>query len=312
MKPLMRGLVALFTTAAVLFGAAASAQDKTVLTTERDKASYMVGTDIGRSIAPVGPDLDLAAFEKAIRNAFAGGKPLLTPEEAKATGQALMARIGARNGQPSADANLPAVDKEKVGLLVGTDVGRALTPIKDELDFPVFLQAVRTVLANGKPMLSEEEITTVRQAFSQKVQTRMQAKATAAAGKNQTEGAEFLAKNKAVKGVFSTPSGLQYMVLRQGAGVRPKTTDRVRVNYQGALLNGTVFDSSYDRGQPTEFALNQVIPGWTEGLSLMPVGAKYRFWIPGDLAYGAKGTPDGSIGPNSTLVFDVELLAITQ
>jgi FKBP-type peptidyl-prolyl cis-trans isomerase FkpA len=139
----------------------------------------------------------------------------------------------------------------------------------------------------------------------------MQAKATAASGKNQTEGAEFLAKNKAVKGVFSTPSGLQYMVLRQGAGVRPKTTDRVRVNYQGALLNGTVFDSSYDRGQPTEFALNQVITGWTEGLSLMPVGAKYRFWIPGELAYGAKGTPDGTIGPNSTLVFDVELLAIT-
>ena len=83
------------------------------------------------------------------------------------------------------------------------------------------------------------------------------------------------------------------------------------MNYQGALLDGTVFDSSYDRGQPTEFALNQVIPGWTEGLTLMPVGAKYRFWIPGDLAYGAKGTPDGSIGPNSTLVFDVELLAIT-
>jgi FKBP-type peptidyl-prolyl cis-trans isomerase FkpA len=312
MKPLMRGLVALFTTAAMLFGAAASAQDKTVLTTERDKASYMVGTDIGRSIAPVGPDLDLAAFEKAIRNAFAGGKPLLTPEEAKATGQALMARIGARSGQPSADAKLPAVGKDKVGLLVGTDVGRALTPIKDELDFPVFLQAVRTMLANGKPLLSEEEITAVRQAFSQKVQARMQAKATAAAGTNQTEGTEFLAKNKAVKGVFSTPSGLQYMVLRQGAGARPRTTDRVRVNYQGALLNGTVFDSSYDRGQPTEFALNQVIPGWTEGLTLMPVGAKYRFWIPGELAYGAKGTPDGSIGPNSTLVFDVELLAITQ
>ena len=100
------------------------------------------------------------------------------------------------------------------------------------------------------------------------------------------------------------------MVLRQGAGPRPRATDRVRVNYQGTLLNGTVFDSSYDRGQPTEFGLNQVIAGWTEGLSMMPVGAKYRFWVPGDLAYGPKGTPDGSIGPNSTLVFDVELLAI--
>jgi FKBP-type peptidyl-prolyl cis-trans isomerase FkpA len=100
------------------------------------------------------------------------------------------------------------------------------------------------------------------------------------------------------------------MVLRQGAGPRPKTTDTVRVHYEGALLDGTVFDSSYQRGQPASFPLNQVIPGWTEGVSLMAVGAKYRFWIPGDLAYGPKGTPDGSIGPNATLTFDVELQAI--
>ncbi|HEU0306939.1 MAG TPA: FKBP-type peptidyl-prolyl cis-trans isomerase [Lysobacter sp.] len=310
MKPLMRGVAALLTTAAVLFGTAASAQDKTVLTTDREKASYMVGTDIGHSIAPVGPDLDMAAFEKAIRNAFAGGKPLLTPEEAKATGEALMARIAVRNGQPAPGGKAPEVGKDKVGLLVGTDVGRAIAPIQEEIEFPVFLQAVRTTMANGKSLLSEAEITGIRQAFSQKVQAQMQAKAAAAADKNKSEGAAFLARNKAEKGVFTTPSGLQYMVLRQGAGQRPRATDQVRVNYQGTLLDGTVFDSSYERGQPTEFGLNQVISGWTEGLTLMPVGAKYRFWIPGDLAYGAKGMPQGGIGPNSTLVFDVELLAI--
>lgn len=310
MKPLMRGIAALLTTAAVLFGTAASAQDKTVLTTDREKASYMVGTDIGHSIAPVGPDLDMAAFEKAIRNAFAGGKPLLTPEEAKATGEALMARIAVRNGQPAPGGKAPEVGKDKVGLLVGTDVGRAIAPIQEEIEFPVFLQAVRTTMAKGKPLLSEAEITGIRQAFSQKVQAQMQAKAAAAADKNKSEGAAFLARNKAEKGVFTTSSGLQYMVLRQGAGQRPRATDQVRVNYQGTLLDGTVFDSSYERGQPTEFGLNQVISGWTEGLTLMPVGAKYRFWIPGDLAYGAKGMPQGGIGPNSTLVFDVELLAI--
>ena len=311
MKPFVRGVAVLFTTAAVFFGGAASAQDKTVLTTEREKASYMVGTDVGRSIAPVAPDLDLASFEKAIRNSFEGGEPLLTAEEAKATGQALMARIAARSGRaPAEGAAPPAVEKGKVGLLVGADIGRALKPIKDEIDFAVFLQGVRTVLANGKSLLSDADIAAVRQAFSEKVQTQMQAKAAAAAGTNQSEGAEFLARNKTTKGVFSTPSGLQYMVLRQGAGARPKATDRVRVNYQGTLLDGTKFDSSYDRGQPAEFALNQVIAGWTEGLGLMPVGAKYRFWIPGDLGYGAKGTPDGSIGPNATLVFDVELLSI--
>ena len=310
MKPLLRGVAALLTTAAVLFGTAASAQDKTVLITEREKASYMVGTDIGHSIAPVGPDLDMAAFEKAVRNAFAGGKPLLTPEEAKATGEALMARIAARNGQPAPDGKVREVSKDKVGLLVGTDVGRAIAPIKEEIEFPVFLQAVRTTMANGKSLLTEAEIAGIREAFSKKVQAQMQAKAAVAADKNKTEGAAFMAKNKAEKGVFTTPSGLQYMVLRQGAGQRPRATEQVRVNYEGKLLDGTVFDSSYERGQPTEFGLSQVIPGWTEGLTLMPVGAKYRFWIPGDLAYGAKGMPQGGIGPNSTLVFDVELLAI--
>lgn len=310
MKPSMRGLTALLTTAALLLGATAFAQDKTVLTTDRDKASYMVGTDIGRSIAPVGPDLDMVAFEKAIRHAFAGGKPLLGPEEAKATGQALMGRIGARSGKPPADGKVPAVGRDKVGLLVGADVGRALKPIKDEIEFPVFLQAVRTVLAKGTPLLGDEEMMDVRKAFAQKVQAQMQARAAALAGTNQTEGAAFLARNKAQKGVFTTPSGLQYMVLRQGAGPRPKASERVRVNYQGSLLDGTVFDSSYERGEPVEFALNQVIAGWTEGVSMMPVGAKYRFWIPGDLAYGPKGTPDGTIGPNATLAFDVELLAI--
>jgi len=109
--------------------------------------------------------------------------------------------------------------------------------------------------------------------------------------------------------VLTTPSGLQYMVLREGSGPRPMASDTVRVNYEGKLLDGTVFDSSYERGEPAEFPLNRVIAGWTEGLSLMPVGAKYRFWIPSDLAYGASGSPP-KIGPNATLTFDVELLGI--
>jgi FKBP-type peptidyl-prolyl cis-trans isomerase FkpA len=176
----------------------------------------------------------------------------------------------------------------------------------------VFLQAVRTELSGGKPLLADADAKAVLAVFSQQMQSKMQVKAGVAGDKNQAQGAAFLAKNKTAKGVFTTPSGLQYMVLRQGAGPRPKPGDHVRVNYRGTLLDDTVFDSSYDRGQPAEFGLDQVIPGWTEGVSMMPVGAKYRFWIPGDLAYGAKGTPGGPVGPNATLVFDVELMAIVQ
>jgi FKBP-type peptidyl-prolyl cis-trans isomerase FkpA len=314
MKAFVRGAAALLTLVAVSVAVLplnAGAQDKQALVSERDKIGYMIGMDVGRSIAPVGPDLDLAAFERAIKNAFAGGKPLLDEKETKAVGEALMKRIGARSGKaPAGGTPPPEVAKDKVGYLVGSDVGRSLAPIKAEFDLPLLMQGVRTAMGNGKPLLAEAEANALRDAFSKRLQAKMQAEAAAVADKNKAEGVAFLAKNKAVKGVFVTPSGLQYMVLRQGAGLRPKPSDKVRVNYHGTLIDGTVFDSSYDRGQEAEFALNQVIPGWTEGVSMMPVGAKYRFWIPSELAYGEKGPP--SIGPNAMLIFDVELMGIAQ
>ena len=311
MKAFMRGLAVLVVGAAVVLGSA-SAQDKASLDTDREKASYMIGLDVGRSIGPAGPDMDVDAFERAVRNALDDGKPLIDEAQVQPLAQALMTRIAARNGKPPEGGALPEIDRQKVGYLVGADVGRQLSPIKDEIELAVLVQGVRTMLAGGKPLLDEAEANAVRTAFAQQVQAKMQAKAAEAAAKNQAEGAAFLAKNRQVKGVFTTPSGLQYMVLRQGNGPMPRAEDTVRVNYHGTLLDGTVFDSSYDRGQPAEFRLDQVIPGWTEGLGLMHVGSKYRFWIPGELAYGAKGTPGGPIGPNATLVFDVELLDIPQ
>ncbi len=312
MKSLLRAVAALLVVAIALPVASAATPDTSSLSSEREKASYMIGMDIAKSVAPAAADLDLAAFERAIGNAINGGKPLIDEKDAVATGQALMLRVAARSGRPvpgmAPGTQPPAVDKAKVGLLVGADIGRSLVPLKGEIDLSLVMQGLRTSLTKGTPLLTEADADAVRKSFGERMRVKLQADAEQAASKNAADGRQFLAGNKQVKGVFTTPSGLQYMVLRQGAGKRPLPSDRVRVTYRGTLLDGTEFDSSQAHGGPAEFGLGQVIAGWTEGVSMMPIGAKYRFWIPGALAYGEKGNP--GIGPNSTLVFDVELLDI--
>lgn len=312
MKSLLRAVVALSIATAALPATNAIAQDQQALNSEREKASYMVGMDVAKSLAPAAEDIDMAAFERAVRNSLDGGKPLIDEKQAVATGQALMQRVAARSGRPipgvPPGTPPPSVAKDKVGLLVGTDIGRSLAPLKGEIDLPLVMQGLRTSLAKGQTLLSDADADAVRKSFGARMQAKMQAEANQAGDKNAAAGKAFLAANKSVKGVFTTPSGLQYMVLRQGAGRRPLPSDRVRVNYKGTLLDGTVFDSSEQHGGAAEFGLNQVIAGWSEGVSMMPIGAKYRFWVPGELAYGEKGTQ--GIGPNSTLVFDVELLDI--
>jgi FKBP-type peptidyl-prolyl cis-trans isomerase FkpA len=306
----VRGLAALALVAIVGAAGLARAQDKSTLDTQREKTSYMIGLDVGRSIESAGPDIDLAAFQKAVANALQGNPPLIAQDKVQPLAQAMMARIAARSGKAPAGAPVPTVARDQVGLLVGADVGRQLAPIKEEIELPLLVQGVRTVLSNGKPLIGDAEADSLRSAFAQRMQAQAEARAAVEGAKNKAAGDAFLAKNRTAKGVFSTGSGLQYMVLRQGSGPRPQPGDRVRVNYRGTLLDGTEFDNSYARGEPAEFGLDRVIPGWTEGLGLMTVGSKYRFWIPSELAYGAKGTQDGPIGPNATLVFDVELLAI--
>lgn len=193
-------------------------------------------------------------------------------------------------------------EKTKVSYAIGLNMGRSLAQVKDEVDLKTLAKGIEDAVA-GKAALTDEQIVETLNAFSASVTTRI-------ATRNKENGQKFLAENKGKAGVKTTASGLQYQVVTQGKGALPAATDQVKVHYRGTLLDGTEFDSSYKRNEPTQFGLNQVIKGWTEGLQLMPVGSKYKFFIPSDLAYGENGPP--SIGPNQTLIFEVELLDIVK
>lgn len=183
---------------------------------------------------------------------------------------------------------------------------RSMTDINPE----VLKAGLEASLKEQDPQISESKMQQVVQQYSMQARQKAQKKKMADAKENQKKGDDFLANNKEKEGVVTTDSGLQYKVLKEGSGVSPDSTDKVRVQYKGMLLDGTVFDSSYKRGKPAEFPLNRVINGWTEGLQLMKEGAKYKFWIPGKLAYGQNPPPRSPIGPNQTLVFEVELLKV--
>ena len=209
---------------------------------------------------------------------------------------------------------------EKLSYFIGYQVGGGIKQQGINLEKDAMQQGIMDAMADKKPVLAQSEVMEVMNTLREKQMARMQEqqsmsneanKANAAnATKNKEEGQKYMTQNGKKKGVITTPSGLQYEVLREGAGASPKASDKVRVHYKGALINGEEFDSSYKRNEPTEFGVGEVIKGWTEGLQLMKKGANYRFVIPPQLGYGEMGTPDGGIPPNSTLVFEVELLDI--
>jgi len=199
-------------------------------------------------------------------------------------------------------------DEQKLGYIIGMDIGKSLREQGTGVDLDSLVQAIRDTYNGEELAMTPEEAAAVRTEYVQKRQAEQQAEAAAAGGANLAEGQKFLAENKSKEGVQSTESGLQYKVVTMGDGAKPAATDTVKVHYRGTLLDGTEFDSSYARNEPISFALNRVIPGWTEGVQLMPVGSKFMFYIPSELAYGEGG--GGPIPPNSTLIFEVELLDI--
>ncbi len=201
-------------------------------------------------------------------------------------------------------------DRDKVSYSIGLDIGTTFKKQGMDLNPDVVLRGMRDGLSATKPLLTEEEMRTTMTEYSKTMVEKQQTANKEAATKNKEAGEKFLAENKSKPGVKTTASGLQYKVIKEGTGKIPKETDTVVTNYRGSLISGTEFDSSYKRNEPTTFPVNRVIKGWTEALGLMKVGSKYQLFIPAELAYGERGAAAGGIGPNETLIFDIELLDI--
>jgi FKBP-type peptidyl-prolyl cis-trans isomerase FklB len=200
-------------------------------------------------------------------------------------------------------------DKDKASYAIGMNIGQNLRKQKEEIDPAIVQAGIKDALAGGTTQLTEEQAKAALVTLQGNMRKKQEEQMQQAAEVNKKEGDAFLAANKAKDGVVTLPSGLQYKILTAGTGPKPTATDSVVCNYKGTLLNGTEFDSSYKRGQPATFPVGGVIKGWTEALQLMPVGSKWELFVPSDLAYGQRG-PGGGIGPNSTLVFEVELISI--
>jgi FKBP-type peptidyl-prolyl cis-trans isomerase len=259
--------------------------------------SYAIGMDMARQIASI-PDIDdhdqLAA---GLRDRMAG--------------QARLDDMAAREVWQSHAAGLPddtpagdGFDSQAArrSYAVGVTAGAIAASNFEGIESRALVQGLKDKLAGGATLLAEDQVPVLVGEYQREQHERQ-------AAENRAEGEAFLTENAQREGVQVTDSGLQYEVLSPGDGPRPEATQTVTVHYRGTLLDGTQFDSSYDRGEPISFALNRVIAGWTEGLQLMPVGSKYKLYIPSDLGYGERGA-GGDIGPNATLVFEVELIDI--
>jgi FKBP-type peptidyl-prolyl cis-trans isomerase len=199
--------------------------------------------------------------------------------------------------------------KDKFSYALGMNLGTNLHKQSVPVDPNILLRGLKDALAGGKTALTEDQARAALMEVQNEMRKKQQEEMHAAGEASKKEGDAFLAVNKAKEGVVTLPSGLQYKILTQGTGPKPTATDSVVCNYRGTLINGTEFDSSYKRGEPTTFPVSGVIKGWTEALQLMPVGSKWQLFVPSDLAYGER-SPGPEIAPDSTLIFEVELLSI--
>jgi FKBP-type peptidyl-prolyl cis-trans isomerase FklB len=246
----------------------------------------------------------MAAGYTQAQTSPAGGQtpPSSAPAaKAPATKSTTPAAKSSTGAKPPATAGLQT-DLQKASYALGINIGTSIKQQPIQLDLPSLFKGIKDAEVGNKPVLTEDEMN----ASLKVVRDEATAKVSEA---NMKEGAEFLTANKAKDGVVTTASGLQYKIITAGTGAKPTNADTVVCNYKGTFINGTEFDSSYKRGKPAEFPVGGVIRGWTEALQLMPVGSKWELYVPSELAYGSRGA-GGAIGPNQTLIFEVELLSI--
>ena len=294
--------------------------EKAKIKTAQDSVSYVIGLDYGKGISeqmetfPGGMNSD--EFLKAFIASFKGEEATVTVEDSRTY---IMNYVqAAQAAEADSTATLPD-NKDSVSYVVGTDYGSGIS--EQMTEFPggmnnvAFLEAFVTAFNGDSTKLVIEDARTFIMEYVQKAQAEVamdQAKTSTEEAKTNEEaikGVKFLAENATKKGVVTTASGLQYKVMTKGTGAKPTTSSQVKVHYHGMLIDGTVFDSSVDRGEPATFGVTQVIPGWTEALQLMSVGDKWTVYIPQELAYGANPR-GGSIPPYAALIFEVELLEI--
>lgn len=260
----------------------------------------------------------LAAFILVAATGFAGvcsaqQSATTSPKKAPATQSTKKPANGARQA-PAKKSPAPlalSTQKQKQSYAIGLNIGKSMKRDAVEVDTEILARGIRDALAGGKTLLTDEEVKATLTELQVEVRKHQQDEFQAEADKNKKDGDAFLAANKTKEGVVTLPSGLQYKILKEGTGPKPAAQDTVVCNYRGTLLDNTEFDSSEKHGGPASFPVNQVIKGWTEALQLMPVGSKWQLFVPSELAYGPRQAGP-QIGPNSTLIFEVELLSIKE
>lgn len=253
----------------------------------------------------------LVAGTLLLGNAPAQQTPAATTQPAPGAAKAQTPAAKRPAGKSATTPLALKTQKDKFSYSLGMKMGENLHRQSVPVDPAILARGLRDALAGGKTLLTDEEAQAALSEVQDDLRKKQQEKMQEAGAANKKEGEAFLTANKAKEGVIALPSGLQYKILKQGTGPKPTASDTVVCNYQGTLIDGKEFDSSYKRGQPATFPVSGVIKGWTEALQLMPVGSKWQLFIPADLAYGDRG-PSPEIGPDSTLVFEVELLSIAD